>query len=747
MSKKEVFSKNADEPIGSSRADKFGRAEFAIGLAETLIKVPNSQSFTVGLHGAWGSGKTSIIKMSEEYIEKKYQDDVIVLHFNPWVFSSTESLHVALFGTLAKGLGEKLDKEIAIDIAKYAKLTSAAGDVFSVFFPPAGILGKIGAGGLSALKKGDRKSMSVDSVKTRIDSMLKKSRKRVIVIIDDIDRLDSDEIHLVFKLVKNVAHFNNVSYLLAFDQRVVANALSGRYPDDPDIGGNFVEKIVQLSLFVPPVDHATLGQFILESINSIAEKHKLVVSDDEASRFQAVYSNHLNGLFTTPRKAIRYLNAVDFTLERLANEANFTDVMLVESMRIFEPELYARISSRKSTLIDKGMYSRGEDSQKQAARIEIFGIDQPGSWQDAVIRELFPTFEWAFGGSSYSGDFVVEWDENQRVCSEKYFERYFNYGVPVGDVPDAKLKSFLNLLSDDSVTQESINKKLKTLLDAGHPNILVSKLRNKEKSDIFNAETSEKLAIAIADAGGSLPRNEQSILGDTFSSYVQSSMLAVTLARNSGNAYNLLSDFMKNTPLDYSDQLLRWARSDSKASQNSPADFVPLFTDDQIKKLGKILADRIKGYASNGDLIHDQYDNLGGLLWYWNEYGSSKDIATYLTKAINSDARNAIDFLTSYVGNAYDMLSGRRSKSDFRRDAYSAIAQFVDPNIFVEPLVSLFGEDISNEISEYPHGRFNRKVSFEKLTAEQFMHIHQYALKEKSEVPEVQEAEVVQPKA
>lgn len=745
MSKKESFSKNADEPIGSSKADKFGRAGFAIGLAEALIKVPNSQSFTVGLHGAWGSGKTSIIKMSEEYIGKKYEDDVIVLHFNPWVFSSTESLHVALFGTLAKGLGEKLDKEIAIDIAKYAKLTSAAGDVFSVFFPPAGILGKIGAGGLSALKKGDTKSMSVDSVKTRIDTMLKKSKKRVIVIIDDIDRLDSDEIHLVFKLVKNVAHFNNISYLLAFDQKVVANALSGRYPDEPDIGGNFVEKIVQLSLFVPPVDHAVLSQFILESINSIAERHKLIVSDDDVSRFQANYSSLLKGLFTTPRKAIRYLNAVDFTLERLANEVNFADIMLVEAIRIFDSALYARISSRKSTLIDKGMYSRGEDSQKQAAKSEVFGADDPESWQNAIIRELFPTFEWALGGSSYSGDFIVEWDEGQRVCSEKYFERYFNYGIPVGDVADAKLTSFITALSNDKLTQDGINKRLIALLDAGYPNVLISKLRNKEKN--FDAKASEKLAIAIVYAGVSLPRQEQSILGDTFSSFVQSTILAVTLSRNSGKAFQLIGDFLKEVPLDYGEQLFRWVRADSSTSNNSRADFTPLFTEDQIKKLGKILAKRIKSYAESGDLIHDHYDNLAALLWNWNEYGSSNDIKAYLTKAVNTDAKNAIDFLTSYIGNAYDMMSGRRSKSDFRRDAYNAIIPFVDPEIFVKPLESLYGAEISNNISEYPHGRFNGKTPFEELTAEQFMYIHQFALREKVQASEVQEAELVQPEA
>lgn len=726
MSSMAEFNKNADEPIIDTKSDKFGRADFARGLAEALVKVPDSQSFTVGLHGAWGSGKTSIIKMAEEYLDKQYKDDVIVISFNPWIFSNTESLHVALFGALAQRLGKRLNKDIAVDLRKYAELTGAAGTVIAPFFPPAPILARILSGGMTALS-GEKAAVSAESIKLRVDKMLKESDRRVIVVIDDIDRLDSDEIHLVFKLVKNVARFSNISYLLAFDQTVVAKALAGRYPDEPEIGGNFVEKIVQLSLFVPPVDREVLGQFMLESIDAIAEKHKLTISDEEVSRFQSAYSNLLSELFSTPRKAVRYLNAIDFTFERLANEANFTDVMLVEALRIFEPELYARVSTKKDVLIDRAHYSRNADNEKEAAKVEIFGNAQPKVWPASVIRELFTSYEWALGGSSYTGDFIKQWDEEQRVCSDKYFDRYFNYGVPIGDVPDAKLRDFLELLTKPKTTQDEANKVLKKLIKGGHPNVLISKLRNKE--DDLPKEICEKLAPALVSIGADFPRTQQSFMGDTFSSYVQSAILAVHLTRRVGDTFSMLKALMNDASLDYAEQLLRWIRASTENDKRDES-FIPLITEQQLDTLGKALANRIKQYAHDGDLIKDFSNNLPALMWVWNKWGSPQAIKAYLGKAFIAKGQNAITFLDSYVGHAYDMLSGRKSRSEFRREAYNEIAKFADPEIFVKPLASLYGNDFDANVTEFPLSRVNKGEPFEKLVAKQFLYIHHTTQKE-----------------
>ena len=720
------FDKNPDEPIASMKEDRFGRADFARGLAEALIKVPNSESFTVGLYGAWGSGKTSVIKMATEYLTQKHPDDVVAINFNPWLFTSVENLHVAFFGALAHGLSKKIDKGVSVDLKRYAELTGAAGAVVAPFFPPAPLFARIISGGMSALS-GNKKAVSAEAMRLKVDKILKDSKKRVIVVIDDIDRLDSDEIHQIFKLVKNVGHFSNVSYLLAFDQNVVAKALAGRYPEEPAIGGNFVEKIVQLPLFVPPVDRDDLNQLVLDEINAIADKHKLDNSNDDVQRFGTEYQRLLAHQFITPRKVVRYLNAIDFTFERLANEANFTDVMLVEAVRIFDPELYNRISTKKSVLIDRGHYGNRDDDDKKTAKIEIFGTENITSWQSRIMRELFPSFEWALGGSSYAGDYVKGWDEEQRVCSDKYFDRYFNYGIPNGDVADAKIKEFLMLIDNPTTTQNGANKALAKLVTAGHPDTLVSKLRNKE--EIYSRAAAEKLAYALVSLGSTLPRPRNSFLGDTFSSYVQSSILAVSLTRKSNDTVKMLKDFMTSAPLDYAEQLMRWIRVGTE-NQEKKEDFVPLMTDVELKEIGEQFANRIKDYAATNNLISDFAEELPSILWNWNNWGKKKDIEDYIKKAIIADINNANTFIVSYTGNSFELGSGRRSRSEFRRESYNEIVKFTDPSLLMEPLKKIYGDDIDDNLGEFPHSRFNKNESEDRLTAKQFIWIHNFAVSE-----------------
>lgn len=720
------FNKSGDEPITTSKADKFGRADFAKGLAEALVKVPNSESFTVGLYGAWGSGKTSVIRMAEESLANDHKDDVIVINFNPWLFTTIENLHTAFFGALAHGLNKKIDSGVSIDLQKYAELTGTAGAVIAPFFPPAPLLARILSAGMRALS-GNKSNKSAEELRQSIDKILRKSEKRVVVIIDDIDRLDSEEIHQIFKLAKNAGRFSNVSYLLAFDQVVVTKALAQRYPDDEETGSNFIDKIVQLPLFVPPVDSEMLSQFIIDQINTIVTKHKIDSSADDVSRFSAEYRRLLVHQFTTPRKAIRYLNTIDFTFERLANEANFTDVMLVEAMRVFDPELYNRIASKKSVLIDRGHYGNRGDDDKKKAKIEVFGTEEIISWQGIIVRELFPSFEWALGGSSYSGDFVKNWDEEQRVCSDKYFDRYFNYGIPVGDVADAKIKEFLVLIDNPTTTQNQANKVLANLVAGGHPDVLVSKLRNKE--DSYSQVAAERLAYALVSLGSTLPRPRQSFLGDTFSSYVQSSILAVSLTRKSIDTVRMLKDFMANAPLDYAEQLMRWIRVDTE-KQKKEEDFVPLITEVQLKEIGELFAKRIKDYAASNDLINDFAKELPAILWNWNNWGKKKDIEAYVRKALAADAKNANTFIVSYTGNAFEVESGRRSRSEFRRESYNEIAKLIDPGVFIEPLKKVHGDDIDADLDEFPYNRFNKDESDDRLTAKQFIYDHKIAVQE-----------------
>lgn len=105
-----AWSFSADRPIGSRTEDKFQRASFADALVAQVLALPPNDSFVVGLVGPWGCGKTSILSMFGEAVENR--TDVMLLHFNPWLFSGAEQLAAHFFQELAAQLHESRDKKL-----------------------------------------------------------------------------------------------------------------------------------------------------------------------------------------------------------------------------------------------------------------------------------------------------------------------------------------------------------------------------------------------------------------------------------------------------------------------------------------------------------------------------------------------------------------------------------------------------------------------------------------------------------
>lgn len=736
---KNIYTKNPDEPILNHRQDRFGRLPFAKALAEAVVKVPNNQPFTVGLYGSWGSGKTSIINLVVEHILKRYAENTVVVRFNPWLFSDTEKLHMAFFATLASSLGKALPtraQAFGKELEKYSQLTGSVSNAAKVLFPhmalPLVALSKISKPlydlVVKILKKG---SEDADGTRKRVDKLLVQSGKRVVIIVDDIDRLDSDEIHQIFKLVKNTAHFSNVSYLLVFDPAVVSQALELRYPGNPKMSTSFVDKIVQLPIDMPYVQQELLNTYLLEEMNKILQKNKLNVSQDDMSRFQTIFlATGVSRLFTTPRKVIRYLNMVDFSTERLRDEVNFTDIVLVDMIRAFFPSLKDRITENREIMLGKSPYAERDRDDVDTVKQLLFGNVKPTDLEVALIKELFPSVEWALGGASYGEGFDEQWENEQRICSEKYFDRYFAYDIPLGDIADNKIKSFLSFLTLPSTTHIQGEKRFEAMLVGNDPALLISKLRSKE--DSLSESTSMKLASVVLAVGGKFAKDVRGLGGNMMSPNVQSAILGVKLTKKIKDPGLFLESYIKSVPINYAAEILKWIEVNSEdESQQQLED--ALLNSNQIQKIGKILATRIKNYAHTHYLQTEFPADAQLLMYYWKKWGTTNDIEQYLESNFKVDPKRASEYLMTTIGRAYDLMTGRGVRSDFRREAYDNIAAFIDPEILVQPLISVFGNEV-NKGSYNAMRDGNDDKSYEYQIARQFLAIHRSVGKAKQEV-------------
>ncbi|PCI28339.1 MAG: NTPase, partial [SAR324 cluster bacterium] len=350
---------SSDSPISTKEEDRFSRWRFAERIAQVIAKRSDPSCLTIGLYGAWGDGKTSVLNFIEKSL--KDNDGVVCIKFNPWRFTTEEELLSGFFIDIAEALDTELinSKDKLIDIVKKAlpAVGSLAGAV-------------VGIGG-SAKGAGDFASSFISGVglnqlKERVEQELESAKKRVLIIIDDIDRLEKSEIQALFKLVKLTADFKYTAYILAFDKEVVSASLQDRYSSSVrNAGEQFLEKIIQVPLHLPFVEKKVLRDFCFQGIDEALSISEIQLSEQQIQEFVRDFTLAFDECLTTPRKAKLYGNILMFSLPILKGEVNPVDLMLIEAIRVFCPPLYEAIRDNNDYFIGLSDGSRPSDNSQE----------------------------------------------------------------------------------------------------------------------------------------------------------------------------------------------------------------------------------------------------------------------------------------------------------------------------------------------------------------------------------------------
>jgi len=210
------FELGADKPLTNPKDDQLGYASFARHLAESICNMSPVEGLVLAIYGPWGSGKTTLLNFVVHYLQQRPSERPVIVPFNPWWFSGHEDLTRRFFARLQAVLSkEKVVKEdLRKKIADLAELLSEAPLPSSLRWTGK-LLGKLASG----------KHKEVPELKEEIADALRKLKLKILVIIDDIDRLSADEIRQLFRVIKTVADFPYCVYLLAFDKTVAIKAL------------------------------------------------------------------------------------------------------------------------------------------------------------------------------------------------------------------------------------------------------------------------------------------------------------------------------------------------------------------------------------------------------------------------------------------------------------------------------------------------------------------------------------------
>ena len=452
----------AGQPINDPEQDVLGRRKLAVGIAEAIAGYSDTSSLVVALYGTWGTGKTSLLNMVMRSLPRKDETEqsiLTVVQFNPWNYSDQNQLLTQFFDSLSMALKRP---DLAGDYDELRELLQALKQRAKPFtFVPgldrfievAGKAVDIVSKGLSEAAEDAR---DLVTIKGEISRLLVENKTRLLVVIDDIDRLTSTEIRQVFQLVKSVADFKNVTYLLAFDRDIVSTSLS---TVQSGTGTAYLEKIINVPIEVPPIRQPHMHQIIVQRINeSIA--NDLPAYDWNNERLaEGIFT--LSRAFTTIRQVDRFANLLAFSASLIRGNLDYTDFVLLTGLQILSPGMYYFVRNHPAVFVDTPetiMLSRDDADAKANQEVinkatqEHFGGTLTLEQARNYLALLFPKVEWQSGRRRPS-DEEAKWRRERRICANlTAFETYFQLDVPTDDVPKADLEALLDRLDRQSLT-------------------------------------------------------------------------------------------------------------------------------------------------------------------------------------------------------------------------------------------------------------------------------------------------------
>ena len=442
----------ADRPIEHREHDALGMRTIAEVIARGIYAIPYEEGFTIAVVGRWGSGKTSILNMVAETLEDEAENTAI-LRFNPWLFGGASDLLTRFFGELSAQLGqgqsEKL-KSVAKALSQFGKSLAPLSPV-----PGAALLLDLVDEQISSWAEPG----SLFEERERLRKALQESDSRVVILLDDIDRLESDETRELVRLVRLTSDLPNVVFLLAFDRQVVEMSLSKAGID----GRQYLDKIVQMRHDVPVMRNTALRKILLEGLDELIKGRELLPIDQNV--WPGIFYEIVDPLVENLRDVKRYLNSLSVMLDTVGQEVALVDLLGLEALKILRPSLFNELIAQREYLLGSGFEPRlwlsdEERKRHHQERLESLLEDagQDRGVLDSALKILFPTTQEFLGGSSYAPSFHALWRKERRVACEEVLHIYLRAGLDEDTIPSRDIQGLMDALVDE--------KKLAQLLDA-----------------------------------------------------------------------------------------------------------------------------------------------------------------------------------------------------------------------------------------------------------------------------------------
>ena len=673
-----------DIAIKNENEDVLNRGDFAKKLAKSIMDYSEPYPLTIGLNGNWGSGKTSLINLTLNYIEEENSDDkFIIVHFNPWFFSNQKNLFLEFFKLIIDSLKTKeTEKESFIERTMSPKRTIFRKTEIAVLEDYSNYI-RLNLDDTHEVN--DIYSHSIDSpdslsfYKKQCDEYFERLKFKVIVVIDDIERLVDAEINQIFTLVKSLANFNNFIYLLSFDKNIIEKSLDKINSEEAD---KFIDKIIQIPIIIPPLSESKLNELIQKNLERI-------YSDKMGNDFINHYyefikvSNFLNLYIKDIRDLKKFTNLLDFYWQIFVEELNINDFILMLAIQLFDYDLFLKIKKHKDLLTANNRLFKANDENIDQEILNVVDDFKENENVKELLSFIFPVLD---GRSNIDYE---KWDKNHNACSDRHIDKYFLLSLENNEVSSLLLDRLVKMDNESDIYDVFTQK---TNLDYNH-SLLYQFLKSLPEIPNENSEFFIKALLRCGDEMNLYPDSRRLlkiILDNLFEKIEDKNKCYAILKESCGYENNLLT----HTQCIYS--MSSDQKSNEKISSGDPYGLK------QIDELKKLTTAKLCDYCQCNDLLKNAF--LPDILCYWKLIDDEENVNEHIRNTVKKDE----DILT--LLNYFQTTNKSKWNFDFEElDKYHGL------DVYEKSLARIKSdEDTPTETEKFCETFINQSKEFKK---------------------------------
>lgn len=395
--------------------DLLDRKTVITHLYNVLCECKPQKRFVISLEGKWGVGKSTILRNVKRMLQTQQNDVVVIDSFDPWTYGTEESIVENFFCCLLNNSDLRINTlEMRKSISVLSKAVIGSTEKSDWF------------------EKIVLKEKTVEESKKQINEYLRLCGKKIVIFIDNLDRVNDEKIFFLFKLIGNVLDFDRVIFVVSFDPEVVRRI----FEEQSNIGYDYLEKIIQMQIRVPEYDKDVLRNVVRVCTENLLKNY--VLNEEEVEDYKDFIESICDSLKDI-RDFKRVFNSV--VVKVLSNKSSLSkrDLLVIEYIKMRNLQLYQTLYKKRMYFISEGvLYDREiymsrfqkEEHEKKAKVFleQLFEAEENRQYQK-ILAKVFPYVNRFCDNLRYQNVETLTPDQIEKsrgIASAKYFELYFS---------------------------------------------------------------------------------------------------------------------------------------------------------------------------------------------------------------------------------------------------------------------------------------------------------------------------------